>query len=85
MIKESKAVAIINCYLDNAHESVKARFYPVSFSSLVNDAELCDELIDYLGDIYVCSGLDNNYEENSCGAELQSVIQFLAFCRGNTD
>ena len=38
------------------------------------------DIIDYLGDVYIYTGLDANYVENACGAEIQEAISFLAFC-----
>jgi hypothetical protein len=84
MIDENKAAKIINRYLENENNSLKAQFYPISACTLTLDSQLCNELIDFLGDVYTCTGLDNNYEENIYGAEIQEVIQFLAFCRGNS-
>ncbi len=82
MIDESRAVSIINRYLENENSSIKAQFFPVSVYTLTHNSQLCDILIDFLGDLYVCKGLDSNYEENVYGAEMQEAIQFLAFCRG---
>ena len=39
--------------------------------------------MDYLGDIYVLTGLDMNNEETESGSEIMDAISFLAFCNGN--
>ena len=78
-----KAINIINKYLKCAHESDIHRYYPVAASQIYNDKQLCARIIDFLGDIYIGSGLDVNQEENTTGAEIQDAIPFLAFCNGN--
>lgn len=83
MIREAKVIDIINKYLKCAHESDIHRYYPVAASQIYNDKQLCERIIDFLGDIYIGSGLDVNYEENTTGAEIQDAITFLAFCNGN--
>lgn len=82
MISESKALNIINKYLNCSNESDIRRYYPVTASRIRNDSQLCERMIDFLGDVYTCSGLDANYEENTAGSEIQDVITFLAFCNG---
>ena len=49
-------------------------------SQIYGDGQLCEDIIDYLGDVYIYTGLDANYVENACGAEIQEAISFLAFC-----
>lgn len=51
-------------------------------SQIYGNGQLCEHIIDYLGDVYRCAGLDANYIENACGAEIQSAIHFLVFCNG---
>ena len=82
MITSNKAVQIINKYLEKECNSMVKQDVSVSVSSLRNNIDLCDKLIDFLGDLYVRKGLDTDYEENICGTEIQEVIHFLAFCRG---
>ena len=80
MASEEKTIGIINKYLQRAHETNIRRYFPVVASQIYGDSQLCERIIDYLGDVYSCAGLDANYEENVCGAEIQEAINFLAFC-----
>lgn len=82
MVSETKAIKIINKYLEHAQESNMRQYFPVVASQICDDNRLCERLIDFLGDIYIYSGLDENYEENACGLEIQEAISFLAFCNG---
>jgi hypothetical protein len=80
MVSEAKAIKIINKYLQCAQESNIRQYFPVVASQIYSDDQLCERIIDYLGDIYIYAGLDANYEENACGLEIQEAINFLAFC-----
>lgn len=82
MISESKAIEIINKYLNSTQESTKCQYFPVVASQIYGNVQLCEYLIDFLGDVYIRSGLDANYEENMCGVEIQEAIRFLAYCNG---
>ena len=82
MVSEAKAIEIINKYLKCARESNIRQCFPVVASQIYGNSQLCERVIDYLGDVYICSGLNENYEENACGLEIQEAIQFLAFCNG---
>lgn len=80
MINETKAITIINKYLETTTDSIKNKVYPVSGNDLHNNGWLCSVLIDFLGDIYVCSELDCKYQETPQGEEIQDAIHFLASC-----
>lgn len=80
MLSEEKAIGIINKYLQRAHETNIRRYFPVVASKIYSDGQLCERIMDYLGNVYTCAGLDENYEENACGAEMQEAISFIAFC-----
>ena len=82
MVSETKAIKIINKYLKHAQESNIRQYFPVVASQIMGDNQLCEHLIDFLGDVYIYTGLDENYEENECGLEIQEAITFLAFCNG---
>lgn len=82
MINEAKAINIINRYLETSTDSIMSKVYPVSGNDLHNNSRLCSIIIDFLGDIYVCSELDCNYQETPQGAEIQDAIHFLASCSG---
>lgn len=82
MVSETKAIETINKYLTCAQESNIHQYLPVVASQIRNDSQLCECLIDFLGNIYVYAGLDENYEENACGSEIQEAINFLSFCNG---
>ena len=83
MVSEEKAIGIINKYLQRAHKTNIYRYFPVMASQIYGDGQLCEDIIDYLGDVYIYTGLDANYVENTCGAEIQEAISFLAFCNRN--
>ena len=83
MVSETKAIEIINKYLKHAQESNIRQYFPVVASQIYGNNQLCERLIDFLGDVYIYAGLDENYEENACGSEIQETISFLAFCNGN--
>ena len=80
MLSEEKAIGIINKYLQRAHDTNISRYFPVVSAKIYSYGQLCERIMDYLGDVYTCAGLDENYEENACGAEIQEAISFLAFC-----
>lgn len=82
MINEAKAIKIINKYLKRAQQSGIHQHFPIVVSQIYGDKQLCEDIIDFLGDVYICDGLDVNYEENVCGSEIQDAIHFLAFCNG---
>ena len=79
MLSEEKTIEIVNKYLQRAHEANIRRSFPVVASKIYSDGQLCERIMDYLGDVYTCAGLDENYEENACGAEIQEAISFIAF------
>ena len=80
MVSEEKAIGIINKYLQRAHETSIHQYFPDVASQIYGDGQLCEQIIDYLGDVYTYAGLDANYVENACGTEIQEAINFLAFC-----
>lgn len=82
MINESAAIVTINKYLIDAHASYAYRHFPVTAPRIYKDHELCDDIIDFLGDIYVRTSLDMDNKETECGSEIMDVINFLAFCNG---
>lgn len=77
-----KAIGIINKYLRFAPESSISKLFPVSESQIRSDRQLRERLIVFLGDVYTYMGMDENYEDNHCGMEVQDAITFLAFCNG---
>lgn len=80
MVSEEKTIGIINKYLQRAHETNIRRYFPVAAPQIYGDSQLCEHIIDYLGDVYIYAGLDADYVENACGTEIQEAINFLAFC-----
>lgn len=80
MVSEEKAIGIINKYLQRANETNIRRYFPVATSQIYGDGQLCEHIIDYLGDVYIYAGMDADYVENACGTEIQEAINFLAFC-----
>lgn len=83
MVSEGKAIEVINRYLKGANELNACRHFPVTLSQIYEDHQLCEDIMDYLGDIYVLTGLDMNNEETESGSEIMDAISFLAFCNGN--
>ena len=79
MVSVEKAIGIINKYLQRANDANIRRYFPVEASRICGDGQLCEDIIDYLGDIYTCAGMDANYAENECGTEIQEVITFSRF------
>lgn len=82
MINEAKAIEIINKHLKRAQQSGIHQYFPIAASQIYGDKQLCEDIIDFLGDVYIYDGLDVNYEENVCDSEMQDAIHFLAFCNG---
>lgn len=80
MVSEEKAIGIINKYLQRANETNIRRYFPVAASQIYGDGQLCEHIIDYLGDVYIYAGMDADYVENAYGTEIQEAISFLAFC-----
>ena len=85
VLSETKAIEIINKYLKTAQEENVRQYFPVTVSRIYDDAQLRDCLIDFLGDTYIYDCLDENYEENAHGTEIQAAITFLAFCNGKAE
>ena len=56
MLSEEKAIEIINKYLQRAHEASIRRYFPVVASKIYSDGQLCERIMDYLGDVYTCAG-----------------------------
>ena len=62
MVRETKAIEIINKYLKCAKESNIRQYFPVVVSQIYGDNQLCERIIDFLGDIYTYDGSDVKVE-----------------------
>ena len=51
MVREEKAIEIINKYLQCAHETSIRRCFPVVASQIYGNGQLCEHIIDYLGEL----------------------------------
>ena len=51
MLSEEKTIEIVNKYLQRAHEANIRRSFPVVASKIYSDGQLCERIMDYLGDV----------------------------------
>ena len=54
MLSEEKTIEIVNKYLQRAHEANIRRSFPVVASKIYSDGQLCERIMDYLGNVYLC-------------------------------
>lgn len=80
MYKINNSIDIINSLIIESSEDKLRNMLPISLEDLRNNQLLCEDVIDYLGDIYVTRGLDAQYCENEFGKRLSSIMTFLAEC-----
>ncbi len=78
MKNQNKFISQINLILRTVKNEELLKMLPIAIEDLVNNPSLCEFLIDYLGDIYVCSGLDEQYNETLYGSLIYELICFLA-------
>lgn len=69
---------LVNEYIAKRGNESEEQLMPVTFDELRQNCILRESLIDFLGDIYVCCGMDANYCDNQCGNQIQQLIDFLA-------
>ena len=85
MISEHNAINVINQHLLLNQDQPIFRYYPVKLSQLNDSYQLCEALMDFLGDIYVTTCIGVNYKESLNGAEIYETIEFLAIKIGEQD
>lgn len=78
MMRIDQMMQRINEYIVQRGNESEKRLMPVTFDELRQNCTLREALIDFLGDIYVCSGMDADYCDNQCGSQIQQLIDFLA-------
>lgn len=83
MISEAKAIRIINKYLQCAKDQNVRKYFPIEAYKIYSDDQLRELIADFLEDIYVYAGMDENYAENACGLEIQEALMFIYFYNGN--
>ena len=77
-MNSTRAIQRINEYIMNQGNEAEEVLQPVELDDLKENHKLCGTLIDFLGDIYVCSGMNKDYSDNECGSEIQQLITFIA-------
>ncbi len=87
MAAEKKLNKRLNDYIMCSSCERIQKMYPVTHEQLVRDQKTRANLIDYLGDIYSVTGLDENYAENEKGKELSEIMNYIIRCshRKSTD
>ena len=73
-----RAIQLINEYIVKMGNEAEETLRPVEYHDLINNHKLCEILIDFLGDIYICHGIDANCRDNHFGDQVQQLITFLA-------
>lgn len=59
-------------------DNVKIRnYYPVSHNQIIQNNQMCLDILDYIGTIYVKSGFDENYDETAYGHKLSTLMKYL--------
>ena len=80
MNEQKKYISMLNLLIKDTENKDFKDLLPFSIEKLQHNKILCEAIIDYLGDIYVCKGLDENYCETQYGNLISQVIGFLAQC-----
>ena len=80
MYKIKKYIYILNLLIEESENNDFKELLPFSIEKLQHNQILCESIIDYLGDIYVCKGLDEDYCDTKYGSLISQVIDFLAQC-----
>ncbi len=78
MMSISRSIQLINHYITTRGNEAEEALQPIAYEDLVNNHALCGTLIDFLGDIYVCSGMDADDHDTPTGSQIQQLITFLA-------
>ncbi len=78
MMTVDRAIQLINEYIIKMENETEEAIKPVEYHELIRNHKLCEDLIDFLGDIYVCHGVDANWRDNQLGEQTQQLITFLA-------
>lgn len=78
MINAERAIQQINEYIVKMGNEAEETLRPVEYHELIRNHRLCETLIDFLGDIYLCYGIDDNFRDNQSGDQIQQLIAFLA-------
>ena len=73
-----KNIEILNSLLSKTKDDTLKSILPVSVDNLMGNEELCEYIIDYLGDLYVVIGFDAKYCENEKGKMISHLIDFVA-------
>ena len=85
MLKKEKCIQVINFLVEKSDNEEWKNLLPISQEKLEKSPMLCSDFIDYLGDMYVCVGFDENYCENEKGRLVGQAIDFLAWCNRKND
>ena len=70
----------LNEYIKHSDDLDIQKLYPISHETLSKDRDICNTLIDYLGDIYVSVGFDKKYAENDTGRKISELIDYISKC-----
>ncbi len=73
-----RSIQLINEYIVKMGNEAEEPLRPIEYHELIRNHKLCEDLIDFLGDIYVCHGVDANWRDNQLGEQIQQIITFLA-------
>ena len=75
-----KNIEIINSLIIKSNNNELIELLPITTDKLKTDEILCETIMDYLGDIYVTIGFDENYCENNFGKLISNAIDFVVRC-----
>ena len=78
MMSAGRAVQLINEWIVKMGNEAEEALRPVEYRELIEDRGLCERLIDFLGDLYICHGIDADDHDNQLGDQIQQLIAFLA-------
>lgn len=78
MMTTDRSIQLLNEYIVKMGNEAEEPLQPVEFHDLIENHRLCEILIDFLGNLYVCHGIDANDHDNQLGEQIQQLITFLA-------
>ncbi len=78
MFDSNKCIDTINLWIENSKNTDLMKNFPISEKDIIGNQTFCELLIDFLGDIYVYAGLDEQYNETKIGKSISEAIGFLS-------
>jgi len=80
VFEQKEYIKLINVMISESEDDELRDLLPISDENIKNNQILCETIIDYLGDIYVSVGLDEQYCETEYGKIISQMIDYLVRC-----